>query len=486
MREGKTLDLLLSVVLLIVQCPIVPCWTSSDAVTTTVRTRSTKQWFARLHYQQQPQRTFVTSSMMVQHSSPIDKSHADEPTLDRLFDSDNLEQYSKQPTNPLIPDHETGNVHIPTTGISVSDVMEDAQRDRFVTEVVPVQDLMGVAQLVTRATQTGSLEPLRYLVALSKPISPNIITEYALVDVPPYSAQLVAQLKAFMGVQGRLRHVLLTCRDALHYDEAQAVLATRRTDLQQWQQAFDLDTITAYRLDIPRDCRSLVTHVLDGYGPFALFESTDNCTFIETGRPLVVREWSYDIVQDILQGVRAPPDDDEKDDKSKNDDNLSNNAISKEDEDRYTPEAIRQREEGKRILVVYTPGRTFGSLSYIFPEQNLCCSGFTLPVEDDRRENESGTVIGRNAPGPMLDFRGYVTTNQAGIQRQTESAKKLIQQYADRFTVILPSRGEILFLDEFTTQKRQSYLLEAIDMYRRVGEIYEQLGITNDNENDIF
>ena len=146
--------------------------------------------------------------------------------------------------------------------------------------------------------------------------------------------------------------------------------------------------------------------------------------------------------------------------------------------DRYTPEAIRQREHGKRILAVYTPGHTFGSVSYVFPEVNVCCSGSTLPVEDPRRNGSSMT-------GPVLDCRGYITTNQAGIQRQMESARHLVQTYGDRFTTVLPSRGDPLqFLDDDRPEERQAILLDMIDQYRRIGQIYEQLGITNDEEDD--
>jgi len=451
-------------------------------------------------------------------SSSPHEPRAEPSSIDRLSSRDDADDDANNSNNPLFYEvdksDETGqgDVHIPAGGVSISDAMEEAQwKDRFVTKVVPVTDLPGVAQLVTTTATTGSLEPVRYLVALSPPSSDSNHNEtnshsnntttatddYVLVDVPPYSPQLVAQMQAFMGgTRGRLTAILVTHRDAIHYDEAPAVLATRRADLDQWRQAFaknDSDAalppaIVAYRLDIPRDCRHAVTQVLDGYGPFAWQEATtadtnvnaSSSAFVETGRPLTYHEWNHDVAQDVMSGKLAP------DDAAAAATTTSANGnkdgdVADDDDDDYTPEKIRQREQGHRLLAVYTPGRTFGSVSYVFPEMGVCCSGFTLPVEDNRLDDDNNNY-GTSAPGPVLDCRGYVTTSRAGIQRQTASATRLIREYGDRFWVVLPSRGDPLFLDGVAD--RQSVLLETVEQYRRIGEIYEQLGITGASEDD--
>jgi hypothetical protein len=86
--------------------------------------------------------------------------------------------------------------------------------------------------------------------------------------------------------------------------------------------------------------------------------------------------------------------------------------------------------------------------------------------------------------GPALDCRGYITTSKAGITRQIESARYLINNYCDRFEVILPSRGDPMFLDE-KEDKRKSFLLGVIDQYKRIGDIYEKLGITSSDDFDL-
>jgi hypothetical protein len=196
-----------------------------------------------------------------------------------------------------------------------------------------------------------------------------------------------------------LRLMLVTNRDSIHYDEAPSVYSTRRADLDLWIMAFPGLRIVAYRLDIPRDCRHAVAQVLDGYGPFALDEEQadlvgGNFTFVETGRPLTLAEWEDDTAQDVLAG-KTPPDD----------------AVTTSEsvELDYTPLAIREREQGKRILAVYTPGFSFGSVSFVFPELGVCCSGFTVPVEDSRFDENEGV----GAPGPAIDCRGYLAASKA-------------------------------------------------------------------------
>jgi hypothetical protein len=381
-------------------------------------------------------------------------------------------------------DDDLGDVPIPTTGVSVTDEMEKANKDRFATEVVPIinglEKGVRAAQLVTSAT-SGSFEPVRYVVGLSKELSkkeakdasPELLklkNTFVMMDVPPYSDQLAANIRAYMGDEGRLAAILVTNRDAIHYDEASAVFTTRNSDFREWTEAFEGINIVAYRLDIPRDCQEFITQRLDGYGPFALQEdeSGTNSTFIETGRPLTYEEWDHDITQDIMTRGKAPPDDVPPEE---------NTAIP--DEDMYTPEAIRAREQGKRVLAVYTPGHSFGSVSFIFPELELCLSGYTVPVEDNREEEN----MGMESAGPMLDARGYITTSKAGITRQMESARQLVQTYSDRFTVIMPSRGDPMFLDGDTAERKKA-LLDLVDQYDKIGRIYEQLGITNFDDDD--
>jgi hypothetical protein len=375
-------------------------------------------------------------------------------------------------------DDESGDVHIPSAGISVFDEMDASQRDRFVSELLPLRgiDRGAVAQIVSSPIVRDSLEPLRYLVALAPPqVQANATNDdgepllvnatFAMVDVPPFSPQLAARMRSYMGLQHRLEAILVTSRDAIHYDQAEAVFSNRRADLHQWKQAFPGVQVIAYRLDIPRDCQGMVSQRLDGYGPFAAAPTTQgNFSFCETGRPLVYEEWDYKTAQDVLSGQTTPPDDD------------IDEAVVLEDADDYTPQAIRGREEGKAILAIYTPGHSFGSVSYVFPETKVCCSGFTVPVEDSRIEDNEGF-----ATGPALDVRGYITTSRAGILRQMTSARHLVTTYADRFHTILPSRGGPLTLGG-STQERQEELLATIDQYERIGQIYEQLGITSSSD----
>lgn len=396
-----------------------------------------------------------------------------------------------------------GDVQIPSTGISINDELESNEKDRFETELVAITGFKQVAaQIVTTAASRGSFEPVRYLLSLSKPTaaaasevestkevdseSENNDNEdaneeeqsaidneeartFIMMDIPPYSPQLVAKMKKFMGPNSDLAAILITSRDSIHYDDAPAVYRMRRTDLDLWNQAFPGLQIVGYRLDIPRDCRGSVTQVLDGYGPFAWEEELSaetglvtNATFVETGRPLTVMEWDHDIAQDILRGRKPVDADDDMVD-----------GISKEEE--FSPKSIRAKEEGKRILAVYTPGHSFGSISYVFPETGLCCSGFTIPLEDTRDEENRGM----DSAGPALDCRGYITTNRGGIDKQMKSAKQLIRTYVDRFDAVLPSRGDPLALYGDNEEKKE-VLMDVLDQYERIGKIYEELGIVSD------
>lgn len=357
------------------------------------------------------------------------------------------------------PHEESGNIHIPTTGVSISDEMEEANKDRYTTKLVPIESFPGVAQLITEPVVSHSVEPLRYLVALSPPKNdPTCTNDYVMVDIPPFSMNLLGQIQSFLGPNGRLRAILISNRNAIHYDEAPAVYSLRRADLDQWKKRLPEVPVFGYRMDIPRDCRFGVAQVLDGYGPFALSED-GNYTFVETGRPLTVNLWDENTAASIMNGETDV-------------DEIVKAKTSTNDVD-FTPEAIREREEGKRILAIYTPGHTFGSVSYVFPEVGVCCSGFTIPCEDPRTVENLGSD---NLPGPMLDYRGFVTTTQ-DQHRQMDSARMLINTYTDRFSLVLPSRGDPFQLAG-DTESRKEVLLGSVAQFELLGEIYSQLGIS--------
>lgn len=414
----------------------------------------------------------------------------DVPSMDWLTDSVKNERRKDQKTSSssievdesqyieeFEADDDLGDVPIPTTGVSVADEMQDMSKDLFATEVFPIEELVEqgiqVAQLITTAS-TGVFEPVRYLIGLSKDDDDSKAKEsaqkdYVMVDLPPYSETLEQELRSFMGPDGRLSAILVTTKEAIHYDDSPSVFTFRNSDFQKWTEAFEGLEIVAYRLDIPRDCRDFITQRLDGYGPFALEEDrqTGNMTFIETGRPLTYVEWGEEVAKGVMTRGETPPDD------------LEDGETAADDAEKYSPEAIRRREEGKRILAIYTPGRSFGTMSYVFPELQACLSGFTIPIEDTRSDEN----VGMDSAGPMLDVRGYITTSKAGIVRQMESARNLINTYVDRFDVVLTSRGDVLVL-ESDVEARKRELLGVIDQYDRIGKIYEQLGITSE-DNDV-
>jgi glyoxylase-like metal-dependent hydrolase (beta-lactamase superfamily II) len=309
------------------------------------------------------------------------------------------------------------------------------------------------------------------------------------------------QMQSFMkGAGGRLRLIAVTSRDAIHYDSASSTdyaTLVRRSDLHKWRDALGgaVDVVT-YRLDTPRDCRDVATQVLDGYGPFALAEDGEDdgdtdtdelpsgakpkrrLPFEEMGRPLTVQEWDFNVAQDVLSGKQVPPDDR---------DGHGSEIGTNPSDVMYTPEAIRERELGRRLLAVYTPGHTYGSVSYVFPEIGVCCSGFTIPVEASRSgfDDDGDEPIGTGAAtGPILDCRGYVTTSRAGIARQMESARKLVEQYGDRFEVVLPSRGDPLLWLPASAKERKRLLLDLVQQFEKIGRVYEELGITSSSSSD--
>jgi hypothetical protein len=409
-------------------------------------------------------------------------------------------------TTPYLEEHDPegdlGDVPIPTTGISVADEMEKAQKVRFYSEVVEISGLakgVKAAQILT-STTGGAYEAVRYLIRLSRqddeqttvanyddPDASTVtkdavkeIEDFVMVDVPPYSKKLVKQMEEMMGPSGRLSAILVTCRDSIHYDDAPGVYSIRRADLLKWEKAFPNAAIVAYRMDIPRDCRESVTQRLDGYGPWAmvtdLSKVAKNETFVENGKPLTYRLWDPDIAMEILEGKRKPPGENDGDD---DDIFISKKAdAEKDDVDLYAPENIRAKEEGKRVLAIYTPGRTYGSMSYVFPELGLCASGYLLPLEDPRVESNRGIELA----GPALDCRGYITTSKAGISKQMESARKLVNSYSDRFSIVLTSRGDPFYFNNLSSEGRRKTLLDILSQYEKLGSIYEQLGITGNND----
>jgi hypothetical protein len=408
-----------------------------------------------------------------------------------LFPEDAMSDLS---TTPYIEEHDPegdlGDPPIPTTGISVADEMEKAQKARFYSEVVEIVGLakgVKAAQILT-STSGGAYEAVRYLIRLSRHEEEEDgtsteadggtkIQDYVMVDVPPYSQKLVKQMHEMMGPSGRLSAIVVTCRESIHYDDAPGVYSIRRADLLKWEKAFPNVAIVAYRMDVPRDCRESVTQILDGYGPWAmesdLSKVMKNATFVETGKPLTYRLWDPDIAMEILEGKRKPPSDDDEDVFLSKKTDANDSTV-----DLDSPEVVRAKEEGKRVLAIYTPGRTYGSMTYVFPELELCASGYLLPLEDPRVETNRGFELA----GPALDCRGYITTSKAGCARQMKSARKLIDTYVDRFSIVLTSRGDPFYFDDQNTEGRRKTLLDIVSQYEKLGSIYEQLGITGNDD----
>lgn len=430
-----------------------------------------------------------------------------------IYDDEKLADLN---TSPYMEEHDIdgdlGDVPIPTTGVSVSDEMTEAQKTRFFTEIVPITGLgkgVKAVRILSSTTDEGSYEAVRYLVRLSRNYdeddndnednknrkeettkaasTPDTSSaehsdeEFVMIDVPPFSEKLVKEMKSLMGPNGRLSTILVTSRDCIHFEDAPGTFTITKHDLTKWKKAFPDTATVAYRMDIPRNCREAVTQRLDGYGPWAAMEKNiasnpddNSCFFMETGLPFTVNEWEPELAQEILTGKRKPPG--EENDEKEDDDTV----IELDENGKYPLEEIRAKEEGKRILAVYTPGRSYGSMTYVFPELDLCLSGFSLPIEDSRGDENHGM----DSAGPALDHRGYITTSKAGMTRQIESARKLVNTYVDRFDILLTARGDPFYLDGNTEDRRQT-LLGIMDQYEKLGSIYEQLGISGPNENRV-
>ena len=370
----------------------------------------------------------------------------------------------------------------------------------------------GVARIDTMST-LGNVgeEPVRWLVSLGEAPSNNDeekkkkkvdAESFALIDLPPYSDRLAEDMRYFMDPEynitsssptASLDVILLTNQQCIHYDSSPAVYVTRKSDLAKWKAAFPSAEVVMYRLDIPRECRDDVTQVLDGYGPWGWDDissssSSGSNKFVETGRPLTIEEWDDDTKTGVLKQGELPPDDLLLDDDDEANDN--------KDDELYSSKAMRKREENHRLLAIYTPGHTFGSVTYVFPQRGICCSGYTLPLEssggtstaidelygDDDFDDDEGNATPYAASstpitpqGPRLDYQGYLATS-ASRPRQMSSALSLINNYIDRFRVVLPARGDVVFLDS-EKEVRKKELMESVGLYKKIGDIYNRLGI---------
>mmetsp|Transcript_25462 Transcript_25462/g.59180 ORF Transcript_25462/g.59180 Transcript_25462/m.59180 type:complete len:325 (-) Transcript_25462:154-1128(-) len=270
----------------------------------------------------------------------------------------------------------------------------------------------------------------------------------------------------------KLVAMVTTSRDAIHYGKPKAMYVERRSDLLQWTKAFPEMQIVTYRIDTPRDCRPMVTELLDGEGPWALKEYRRNETdampiavrMVETGRPMQrieVTDENNDIVERIMAGEDIKP----------QDDGLAH---------LYTPEAIRKREDQYRMLALYTPGHSRGTISYIFPSQRILASGFTIPLEEFGEDIENDRDM-----GPALDVRGYIGTSRH-FPLQMESARKLVELYVDRFDIVLAGRREEPLDLRFQRNERvrKKLLMKLIDAYDKIGKVYHRLGIFEDEDEE--
>jgi glyoxylase-like metal-dependent hydrolase (beta-lactamase superfamily II) len=305
-----------------------------------------------------------------------------------------------------------------------------------------------------------------------------------MIDIPPYSESLANEIKYFMDpnfnktevgaspMKGKLDAILVTNQQSIHYDQSPGVYVTRKSDLEKWKKAFPDVKVIIYRIDQPRDCRESVTQVLDGYGPWG-WDETSDVGFVQTGRPLQIEEWDKTTASNVLKLGETPPDD-------KDDD--ATDAREGNDDGMYSKEAIREREKNHDLLAVYTPGHTFGSITFVFPNRGICCSGYALPLESasadgfvDIEDEETYPSAAVALQGPRLDYQGYIASS-VSRPRQMSSASKLINDYIDRFKIVLPARGDVVFLDnDVDTRKRE--LMENVGLYAKISEIYGRLGI---------
>ena len=358
-------------------------------------------------------------------------------------------------------------------------------------------------------TITDENSPLRYLLPIATTTTTTTtsltqtnkqqkkkVEDYVMIDVPPYTPKLHSQIQnhcqstTYSSNDAPIA-ILITNQNSIYYNDGPGVVyKSHRSDLQFWIKAFPNIQVVIHRIDMPREyhfnitipnrnhndddfTRPMVTQVLDGYGPWSWDSNTK--TFKESGRPLTIIEWDDDKVKDFFEAGLNDHDDDNDHD---------------HDDDDPHPYDIRSNEENKSLLAIYTPGHTMGSMCYILPKQHICASGFTIPPSPD------------NPISRTLDYKGYITTNRATIDRQVQSLQTLKHDYLDRFSIVLPSRGSTLFLNdplsnnhdndnddnenhyeqnqrESLLQVRKERLDEIITQFQKIGKIYESLGITN-------
>jgi hypothetical protein len=158
-------------------------------------------------------------------------SAVDDGTESRnIYDDEKLADLN---TSPYMEEHDIdgdlGDVPIPTTGVSVSDEMTEAQKTRFFTEIVPITGLgkgVKAVRILSSTTDEGSYEAVRYLVRLSRNYdeddndnednknrkeettkaasTPDTSSaehsdeEFVMIDVPPFSEKLVKQMVAYL------------------------------------------------------------------------------------------------------------------------------------------------------------------------------------------------------------------------------------------------------------------------------------------------
>lgn len=287
--------------------------------------------------------------------------------------------------------------------------------------------------------------------------------KYAMIDVPPYSKELYNNIQSFISNNGKCKSsldaILITNQNSIYYNNNELTdednyYTRRESDLSNWKSLYPEINVVMHRIDVPRDSKAYVTQELDGYGPFAYDTQTDtDDTFIETGKPLTVIKWDDDKVKSFAE------------------EDVSDEELQSIEENR------KMLETNTSIIACYTPGHTSGSVCYIFTKLKLCCSGFTIPIENNDVTQDQDTGI-------RLDYKGYVTTNKGGIKRQIDSVNEMMNKYCKNYIdVILPSRGGVYYLptgssdDDFLYERKMNELKDMMEKFVKVGDIYESLGI---------
>lgn len=367
-----------------------------------------------------------------------------------------------------------GGNRISGQGVSVDDWLSRTSKAQTNFTIIPHITNHNNNSIGLIEIEKGALPLKHYILSLSSHTEYEKSDDYyVMIDVPPFSSELVEQIRLFMSNQDagfkkeekkkktaistkgqgkprrhKLRAIIVTNKKSVHYSEAPGtVYVMRKSDMVLWKEAFPGVEIIMHRNDVEQDLRGLVTQVLDGYGPWALNESTGH--FEETGRKMKVLNWDREKIMRLY-----------------NDDNNGVNAteiaLREAGVDPNEIIDVRANEAKKRILAVFTPGHTMGSVCYVMPFLHLCFSGNTIPENTDRFR---------------FDGLGPISTNSAGLSRQVESAHKLVESYIDRFHTILPAQGNAIILHECDEQQRRSFLDRLINHFDKVAKAYTNLGI---------